>query len=118
VFVQVPLLHASAVQGLSSLQSLEVVQPVQLATGACVHPCAGSHASAVHESLSLQFGAVPALHAPAWHVSPPLHWLPSLQEAPSALLVNVQPLDGLHESLVHGFTSLHVSGVPPAHAPP
>ena len=81
-------------------------------------PCAGSHASVVQESLSLQFGAVPALQAPAWQVSPPLHWLPSLHEAPSALLVNVQPLDGLHESLVHGFTSLHVSGVPAAQAPP
>jgi len=43
VFVQVPLLHASAVQALSSLQSLDVVQPVQLATGECVQPCVGSH---------------------------------------------------------------------------
>jgi len=59
VFVHVPLVHASAVQELLSLQSAEVEQPAQPGTGECVQPCVGSHASAVQALLSLQFGAAP-----------------------------------------------------------
>jgi hypothetical protein len=50
-------------------------------------PRVGSHESVVHALLSLQFGLVPATHAPAWQVSFPLHTLPSAHDVPLATAV-------------------------------
>lgn len=74
------------------------------------------HESLVHALLSLQTFGVPGLHEPPAHASFRVHALPSLHEA--VLFVNTQPLDGLHESLVHAFPSLQLSAPLPTHCPP
>src|ERR1044071_9039847 len=56
------------------------------------------------------------MHEPAWHTSPLVHELPSLQA--ELLLVWTQPLDGLHESSVHGLASLQLGAGPPTQLPP
>jgi hypothetical protein len=67
--------------------------------------------------LSSQLSAAPAVQAPAWQVSAPLQALPSVQALPLAAGVWVQPLAGLHASVVHGFESLQLSPVPAVHTP-
>jgi hypothetical protein len=57
--------------------------------------------------------AVPGLHAPAWHVSVPLHGLLSAQLAPSDIGVEVQPLPVSQRSVVHGLPSLQLRGDEP-----
>jgi hypothetical protein len=66
----------------------------------------------------LQFGAVPVVQVPLWHVSAPLHALPSLQEVPLATLVAVHPVAGTQASVVQALPSLQVSGVPAVQVPP
>jgi hypothetical protein len=46
-----------------------------------------------------------------------LQALPSLHAVPFVTAVEVQPVSGLHESVVHGFESLHVSAVPAVQVP-
>jgi hypothetical protein len=46
-----------------------------------------------------------------------LQALPSEHEVPFVTAVAVQPLAGLHESVVHGLPSLQTSGVPAAQVP-
>jgi hypothetical protein len=117
VLTHVPLVQASAVHGSPSLQSAPLVQPLQPARGAWTQPVEGLQESLVQVSASLQVSGVPVVHVPAWHVSPPLHWLPSLHEEPFALLLKTQPALALHESVVHGLPSVQVGGVPAAHVP-
>src|SRR2546426_12431485 len=65
---------------------------------------------------SLQLSAVPAAHVPAWHVSAPLHTLPSLHEVPFATAACWQPCTGSHVSVVQGLLSLQLGGVPAVQA--
>jgi hypothetical protein len=66
---------------------------------------AGSHPSSVQGSASSQFGGVPGVHAPLWHVSAPLQGLPSEHELPFALAVIWQN-PPVQASSVQGFMSL------------
>jgi hypothetical protein len=102
----IPLLHALAVHGLPSLQSLAVVQGPQPAIGAVAQPLAGLQESVVQLFPSLQTSAVPARQAPALQVSAPLQALPSPQAVPLATAGNVHmPL--LQVFVVQGLPSLH-----------
>jgi hypothetical protein len=137
VFTQpVVALHESVVQGFASLQEIGVpavqVPPWQVSAplhrlpsrhgtpfgaGAVVQPVAGAQPSVVQGFESLQTSGVPAVQVPAWQVSGPLHWLPSVQDTPFATGVAVQPVAGLHVSVVHTFESLQTTGVPAVHTP-
>jgi hypothetical protein len=131
-------LHASVVQGFPSstvggvpawqapdplqssapLQALPSEQLVPALTGVCVTPVAGLHASAVHGLLSSTVGGVPAWHEPvALQTSAPLHALPSEHAVPALTGVCVAPVAGSHASAVQGFPSSSVGGVPAVHEP-
>jgi hypothetical protein len=124
--------HASVVQGLPSLMAggvpathvpdvLQVSAPlhallsvhdVPAATGVCVTPADGLHASVVQELPSSTVGGVPATHAPdALHVSAPLHAFPSEHAVPFATGVCVHAPE-VHASLVHALASSHDVGQP------
>jgi len=60
----IPLLHALAVHGLPSLQSVAAVQGPQPAIGVVVQPVDGLHESVVQALPSLQTGAVPEAQLP------------------------------------------------------
>jgi hypothetical protein len=79
--VQTPAaLHVSA-----PLQALPSEHGVPVATGVCVTPPAGEHASVVHGLPSSTAGGVPDVHAPlASQVSLPLQAFPSEHEEPAA----------------------------------
>jgi hypothetical protein len=125
--------HASSVQRLPSLQTsaapgwqllfahasplvqaLLSVQPSAFAV--CVHPPLASQASLVQTLLSSQPSALPGTHAPLAQRSFTVQSLLSLQGA--VLLVKLQPVAGLHASLVQGLPSLQMVAVPGTHAPP
>jgi hypothetical protein len=91
---------------------------VPFSTGVVWQPLAGLQLSVVHTFPSLHVSAVPAVHTPPWHVSPPLHRLPSAHDEPFGTGAAWQPLAGLQLSVVHTFPSLHVSTVPAVHTPP
>jgi hypothetical protein len=85
---------------------------------AWVQPVAGTQASVVQVSPSLQLSAVPGRHAPAWQVSLPLQRLPSVHEDPFGSGVCVHPLPGLHPSAVQTLPSSQSGAVPGWHVPP
>jgi hypothetical protein len=113
----VPAVHVPVWQVSAPLQALPSVHEVPLATLVFWQPVAGTHESLVHALPSLQLGAVPAVHAPLWQVSTPLQALPSVQVVPFATTTFWQPEAGTQESVVHGFESLQLGGVPAAQAP-
>ena len=76
---------------------------------------AGLHVSVVHTLLSLQTTAVPGWQLPPPQVSPVVQALPSLHGA--VLFVCWQPPRASQLSLVHGFPSSQLSGVPAPHVP-
>jgi hypothetical protein len=99
----VPTEHASpVVQTFPSSQAFVLFVNTQ--------PVAGLQLSVVHRLLSLHTTAEPPLHAPAEHVSPVVHALPSSQAF--ALFVKTQPVAGLQLSVVHGLLSLHTTALP------
>src|SRR2546427_660780 len=110
--VQTPAWHVSA-----PWHALPSLHDVPFASAAGRHPAPGWHASAVHGWLSLQLRAPPAVHTPAWHVSAPLHALPSLHDVPFASAACWHPATGSHASAVHGLPSLQLRAVPPVHTP-
>ncbi|HVZ75617.1 MAG TPA: hypothetical protein VHJ20_24760 [Polyangia bacterium] len=57
------------------------------------------------------------MHVPLWHVSAPSHTVPFAHDVPFVLFVWLTPLTGSHASVVHGFPSSTVSGVPDVHVP-
>jgi len=118
VIWQMPALHTSFVQGLLSLHSLLTLHGMQPAICVCSQPVSALHESMVQAFPSLQLGAVPGLHVPDWQVSEPLHWSPSLQDAPFARLLCLQPVTASHVSAVQGLPSSQLSGVPARQAPP
>jgi hypothetical protein len=91
-----PSLHVGAIPGEQApawqtstpLHAFPSPHGVPFGTSLCWQPTAGTQVSVVHGLLSLQSGAVPAVHEPSWQVSTPLHAFPSLQDVPfeSALL--------------------------------
>ena len=88
-----------------------------LAAGVKTHPVVGLHVSTVHPLLSLQLGAVPAVHVPLWQISAPLHTVASAQDVPFATGVWRQLKSGSQPSVVHGLPSSHVGAVPAVHTP-
>src|SRR5262245_58473739 len=74
--------------------------------------------SVVHASESLQTSGVPGVQVPLWHVSAPLQTVASAHAVPFATTGFWQPVDGLHESVVHGLLSPQASGVPAVQTPP
>jgi hypothetical protein len=126
-------LQASSVQGLLSLQLVAepgtqappeqtspVVQALPSLHGSvlfvCVQPVAELQASVVQGLLSLQLGAGPPTHVPPEQVSFVVQASPSSQG--SVLFVWLQPVTGLHVSVVQGLPSSQLTGVPPPHVPP
>jgi hypothetical protein len=80
--VQLPLaLHVSA-----PLHALPSLHDVPAATGVCVTPPTGSHASVVHGLLSSVATVPVPVHAPAWQVSVAVHALASLHAVPSVFV--------------------------------
>jgi len=114
----VPVLQVPAIVQVSNpLHALLSEHEVPPGSGAYAQPVAGSQASAVHASLSLQVSAVPGVHEPSeLHTSPPLHRFPSEHEAP-VFGVAVHPVAGLQASVVQVLLSSQVSGTPATHAP-
>jgi len=82
---------------------------------ALTQPVGGLQLSSVQGLLSLQSGAGPPTHVPPAHASDVVHALPSSQ--PAVLSALTQPVDGLHESSVHGLLSLQSGAGPPTQAP-
>jgi hypothetical protein len=100
-------LHVSA-----PLHALLSLHDVPAATGVCVTPVAGLHASVVHGLPSSTVGGVPATQVPdALHVSAPLHALPSEHALPFATGVCVHAPEA-QASVVQGFASSHEAGHP------
>jgi len=99
--VQTPLEHWSL-----SVQNSPSSHGAPLVTLVFVQPVAGSQPSTVHGSLSSQASGVPGLHEPFWHVSEPLHSLPSSH---SEFALQVQPAIGVptHCPLLQRSGSLH-----------
>jgi len=109
---QIPAWHVSA-----PLHTLPSLHEVPFATAMCWQPVTGSQASVVQRFKSSQLRAAPDVHTPDWHVSAPLHTLPSLHEVPFASTVCRHPLSGSQVSVVHGLLSLQLSAVPAMQAP-
>jgi hypothetical protein len=108
-----PELHVSA-----PLQALLSEQLVPAATGVCVTPPAGVHASVVQGLLSFTGGAVPATQVPlALQVSLPLQRFESAQLVPLGTGVCTTPVPGTKLSVVHGLPS-STGGIVQALAPP
>jgi hypothetical protein len=99
------------------LHALPSVHDVPFVTAVFWHPVEALQVSVVHTFESLQLGGVPAIHVPLWQVSAPLHALPSVHEVPFASAVFWHPVEVLQESVVHGFESLQLSGVPAVQLP-
>ena len=74
------------------------------------------HESFVQTFPSLQLGAGPGTQTPPLHASGVVHAFPSLQGA--VLFALTQPVDVLHESLVHTLPSLQLGAGPPTQRPP
>ncbi len=125
-------LHASLVQRLLSLQTVEgpamqappeqaspTVQTLPSEQLAVVlvktQPVLELHVSDVQGLLSLQISAAPGWHAPPAHASPWVHALPS--EQPLVLNAWTQPPLMLQESVVHGLPSSQPTAAPGWHAP-
>jgi hypothetical protein len=81
------------------LQAFASAHDVPFATGGFEHsPVAGSQTPALWQaSGAVQIVAGPAWQAPPWHVSPPVHELPSLQAVPfGAAGLEQAPVAGSH----------------------
>jgi hypothetical protein len=106
------------VQGFASLQSAATVQGWQPAIGVWVQPLKALQESIVHALPSLQSRVAPAVHTPAWHVSAPLHTVPSAHDVPFVTARFTQPEAALQLSDVQTLPSLQLSGVPAVQTPP
>ena len=113
----VPAAHTPAWHVSVPLHALPSLHEAPFETAVCLQPATGSQVSVVQGLLSLQVSDVPAVQAPAWHVSTPLHTLPSLHEVPFGTAVCLQPAAGSHVSVVHAFASSQLSGVPAVQLP-
>jgi hypothetical protein len=116
-FWHTPALQTSLVQGFPSLQSAGTLHDWQPAIGVWTQPLSALHESIVHAFPSLQLSVVPAVHTPTWHVSAPLHTVPSAHDVPLATAALTQPRATSQLSVVQTFPSLQLSGVPAVHTP-
>jgi hypothetical protein len=113
--VHVPdALHVSA-----PLHALPSVHDVPAATGVCVTPPEGVHASVVHGLLSSIATAPVPVQAPVWQVSVDVHALLSLHDAPSGLVGFEQLPVAVSQvpATWHWSCAVHTTGFPPLHAP-
>jgi hypothetical protein len=110
---------ALALQTSAPLHALPSLHDVPAATGVCVTPPAGSHASVVQGLLSSMATVPVPVHVPAWHVSVAVHALLSLQAVPSAFVGFEQTPVALSHvpALWHWSLATQVTGLPPLHAP-
>jgi hypothetical protein len=118
-----PCTHAPVASQVSAPPQAFGVTPqvVPTGTGEYAHPVAGMQTPTWHPSGAAHVTAVPLPHVPAWHVSPSVHWFPSLHAVPFVTGVFAHEPSALHESAVHGLLSLHWLGVhvvPPLPEPP
>jgi hypothetical protein len=90
---------------------------VPFVTAGFWQPVVGLQESVVQGFESLQLSAVPAAQVPDWHVSAPLHALPSGHGVPFDTGVVVHPVEGLQPSVVHTLPSLQLGGVPAVQLP-
>ena len=99
--------------GVDLVQALPSLQLVPFATAVWMTPFVGWQLSVVQGLPSSTVGGVPDWQMPAaLQVSAPLHTVLSAQEVPAATGVWVTPLVGWQASVVHGFWSSTVGGVP------
>src|SRR5438876_460892 len=76
----------------------------------------GLEPSVVQTLPSSQLGGAPPTQVPPLQVSPVVQAFPSLQGL--ELLVCVQPLAGVHPSVVQTLPSSQLGGAPPTQVPP
>jgi hypothetical protein len=100
----VPPVHSPAWQVSSPLQTLPSAHDEPFGTDVVRQPAMGSQESVVHTLPSLQLGGLPAVQAPLWHVSSPLHRLPSAHDAPFGR-TGLLHTPALQTSVVHGLPS-------------
>jgi hypothetical protein len=113
----VPAPHVPSVQLSLPLQTLPSEHDVPFRTATARQPATASQESVVHRLPSLQTRVVPAVQAPALHVSLPLQRVASGQAVPLATGVALQPEVGRHASFEQGFRSLQTSAVPAVQMP-
>jgi hypothetical protein len=109
--------HTPLWQVSSPSQASPSAQEDPFGTAVVRHPVAGSQLSVVQTLPSLQVSGVPAVQAPLWQVSLPLHTLPSAQAVPFRTGVLEQPKIASQVSVVHGFASLQLRIGPAVHDP-
>lgn len=102
-YTHTPEAQVSLEHGSPSSQSVTVRHEMHPEMGLFLHPVAVSHESVVHGLASSQMLGLPALQAPFRQASLLVHALPSLQA--SVLFVYAHPVEGSHESVVHGLAS-------------
>jgi hypothetical protein len=102
-FWHTPALQTSFVHGFESLQSAGTLHDWQPAIGVWMQPLSALQESVVQALPSSQLSGVPAEQSPVWHVSLPLHTVPSAHEVPFATATCWQPTCASQESVVHGF---------------
>ena len=110
---QWPAVHRSLmVQMLPSLQAFPVL-------GEWPQPCATSHVSLVHGSLSAQLAAPVVVHKPPVQASPVVQALLSVQLEPSVFAGLLQtPVPALQTPTTwHWSSAPHTTGLAPTHAP-
>src|SRR5438132_564516 len=113
----VPAVHRPDWQVSAPLHKLPSGHGVPFGATTCWQPAVGSQVSTVHGFPSLQLSARLWVQLPVWHVSLPLHTLPSLHEVPFGAAVCLHPATGSHVSVVHGLASLQLSDVHGVHTP-
>jgi len=99
------------------LHTVPSAHDVPFGAGGWRHPATASHESSVQGFASPHESGVPAVHVPLWHVSAPLHTVPSGHGVPFDTGTWTQPVSGLQESAVQTFPSSHASGIPGVQAP-
>ncbi len=100
------------------MQALPSLQVVPLATAVCWTPVAALHESTVQGLPSSTVGVAPDVHCPATvQVSRPSQTVALSQAVPAAFGVWLTPPTGSQASVVHGFASSTVGGVPEVQAP-
>jgi hypothetical protein len=113
----VPAVHVPPWQVSFPLHTVASAHEVPFATAMFRQPSAASQLSVVQALPSLQLSGVPAAHVPAWHVSAPLHTVPSGHGLSFGTAVCSQPMTASQVSVVHTLPSLQLGGVPAVQTP-
>jgi hypothetical protein len=112
--VQMPPWHASPV-----VQALPSLHALPSALLGFEQPVAGLHVPATwHWSIAAQVTAAPPVQTPAWHVSPAVQALPSLQAVPLALAAYAHtPVPGLQTPATWHWSGAAHATAAPVHTP-